>query len=69
MLVVRSLRYGTIVVMVSIVTKTIWKKLSKTVVELDVLVSRGQRHGMMWCASMRGGIFKGDKSESERVIE
>ena len=47
--------------MVSIVTKTIWKILSKTVVELDVLASGGQRHGMMWCEG-RGGISKGDKS-------
>jgi hypothetical protein len=68
-LVVRSLRYGTIVVIVSIVTKTIWKILSKTVVALDVLASGGQRHGMMWCEG-RGGIFKGDKRElrGHRVV-
>jgi hypothetical protein len=66
-LVVCSWRYRRIVVMVSIVTKTIWRILSKTVVELDVLASGGQRYGMMWCVVEVA--YSKETRERERVIE
>jgi hypothetical protein len=42
--------------------------LSKTVVELDVLASRGQRYGMMWCEHARWHIQRRQELRGHRVV-